>query len=136
MAISKLFTFAPSYLDFLLDGKADYFFQRNWPMPIRPRSKLLSWLKIFALWPIGCKTTSSRLPAQTFRAAENSMTLLSKNYGRSNLFVRIALLLFFGCWKITVTTFWLWNGQTCKYADQLVKYVQNARRPLTTLIKE
>ncbi len=57
--------------------------------------------------PIGCKTTSSRLPAQTFKAAENSMTLLSKNYGRSNLFVRIALLLFFGCWKITVTTFWL-----------------------------
>jgi len=30
----------------------------------------------------------------------------------------------------------LWAGQTCKYADQLIKYVQNVRRPLTTLIKE
>ena len=31
---------------------------------------------------------------------------------------------------------WLWTGQTSKYADQLIKYVQNARRSLTTLIKE
>ncbi len=31
---------------------------------------------------------------------------------------------------------WLWAGQTNRYAQQLIKYVQNARRPLTTLIKE
>ena len=48
----------------------------------------------------------------------------------------------FGDWrklndvKIEKTINWLWAGQTCKYADQLIKYVQNARRPLTTLIKE
>lgn len=48
----------------------------------------------------------------------------------------------FGNWrklddvKIEKTINWLWAGQTCKYADQLIKYVQNARRPLTTLIKE
>jgi len=48
----------------------------------------------------------------------------------------------FGDWrklndsKIEEIINWLWAGQTSKYADQLVKYVQNARKPLTTLIKE
>jgi len=50
--------------------------------------------------------------------------------------------LFFGDWrklddvKMEKIINRLWAGQTCKYADQLIKYVQNARRPLTTLIKE
>ena len=48
----------------------------------------------------------------------------------------------FGDWrklndsKIEKIINWLWTGQTSKYTDQLIKYVQNARRPLTTLIKE
>jgi mannitol-1-phosphate/altronate dehydrogenase len=48
----------------------------------------------------------------------------------------------FGDWrklndaKIENIVNWLWAGQTCRYAEQLVKYVQNARGPLTTLIKE
>ena len=48
----------------------------------------------------------------------------------------------FGDWrklddvKIEKIIRWLWTGQTSKYADQLIKYVQNARKPLTTLIKE
>jgi hypothetical protein len=45
----------------------------------------------------------------------------------------------FGDWrklddvKIEKIIRWLWAGQTCKYADQLIKYVQNARRPLKKL---
>jgi len=48
----------------------------------------------------------------------------------------------FGDWrklsdaKIENIVSWLWAGQTCQYAGQLIKYVQNARGPLTTLIKE
>jgi len=48
----------------------------------------------------------------------------------------------FGDWrklddsKIEKIINWLWTGQTSKYADQLIKYVQNARSSLTTLIKE
>jgi len=48
----------------------------------------------------------------------------------------------FGDWrklddvKIEKIIRWLWTGQTSKYADQLIKYVQNARKPLTTLIRE
>ncbi len=48
----------------------------------------------------------------------------------------------FGDWrklndsKIEKIINWLWTGQTSKYTDQLIKYVQNARRPLTILIKE
>jgi len=48
----------------------------------------------------------------------------------------------FGNWrklndvKIEKIINWLWAGQTSKYAERLIKYVQNARRPLTTLIKE
>ena len=48
----------------------------------------------------------------------------------------------FGDWrklndyKIEKIINWLWTGQTSKYTDQLIKYVQNARKPLTTLIKE
>ncbi len=48
----------------------------------------------------------------------------------------------FGNWrklndvKIEKIIRWLWAGQTSKYAERLIKYVQNARRPLTTLIKE
>ena len=47
----------------------------------------------------------------------------------------------FGDWhklndsKIEKIINWLWAGQTSKYADQLIKYVQNARRPLTALVK-
>jgi len=47
----------------------------------------------------------------------------------------------FGDWrklddvKIEKIIRWLWACQTCKYADQLIKYVQNARRPLTALVK-
>jgi mannitol-1-phosphate 5-dehydrogenase len=54
----------------------------------------------------------------------------------------LPIALRFGDWrklddvKIEKIIRWLWAGQTSKYADQLVKYVQNARRPLTTLIKE
>ncbi len=48
----------------------------------------------------------------------------------------------FGDWrklnnaKIEKIINWLWAGQTSQYAERLIKYVQNARRPLTTLIKE
>ncbi|MFH1884308.1 MAG: hypothetical protein ABIL62_16555 [Planctomycetota bacterium] len=48
----------------------------------------------------------------------------------------------FGDWrklndsKIEKIINWLWAGQTSKYTDQLIKYVQNQRKPLTTLIKE
>ncbi len=54
----------------------------------------------------------------------------------------LPIALRFGDWrklddvKIEKIINWLWAGQISKYADQLVKYVQNARRPLTTLIKE
>jgi mannitol-1-phosphate 5-dehydrogenase len=54
----------------------------------------------------------------------------------------LPIALRFGDWrkldnvKIEKIIRWLWAGQTSKYADQLIKYVQNARRPLTTLIKE
>jgi mannitol-1-phosphate/altronate dehydrogenase len=47
----------------------------------------------------------------------------------------------FGDWrklddvKIEKIINWLWAGQTCKYADQLIKYVQNARKRLTALVK-
>jgi len=48
----------------------------------------------------------------------------------------------FGDWcklsnaKIENIVNWLWAGQTCQYAGQLIKYVQNARGPLSALIKE
>ena len=47
----------------------------------------------------------------------------------------------FGDWrklndsKIEKIINWLWTGRTSKYADQLIKYVQNARKRLTTLVK-
>jgi mannitol-1-phosphate 5-dehydrogenase len=47
----------------------------------------------------------------------------------------------FGDWrklndsKIEKIINWLWTGQTSKYADQLIKYVQNARKRLTALVK-
>jgi len=46
----------------------------------------------------------------------------------------------FGDWrklndsKIEKIINWLWAGQTCKYADQLIKYIQNARRRLASLV--
>jgi len=48
----------------------------------------------------------------------------------------------FGDWrklndsKIEKIINWLWAGQTCKYADQLIKYVQNARKLLKELTIE
>ena len=47
----------------------------------------------------------------------------------------------FGDWrklndsKIEKIISWLWTGQTSKYADQLIKYVQNARKHLAVLVK-
>jgi len=47
----------------------------------------------------------------------------------------------FGDWrklndsKIEKIINWLWTGQTSKYADQLIKYVQNARKHLAVLVK-
>ncbi len=47
----------------------------------------------------------------------------------------------FGDWrklndsKIEKIINWLWTGQTCKDAPQLIKYVQNARKRLTALVK-
>ena len=47
----------------------------------------------------------------------------------------------FGDWrklndsKIEKIINWLWTGQTSKYADQLIKHVQNARKRLTALVK-
>jgi len=47
----------------------------------------------------------------------------------------------FGDWrklndsKIEKIINWLWTGQTSKYAGQLIKYVQNARKRLTALVK-
>jgi hypothetical protein len=47
----------------------------------------------------------------------------------------------FGDWrklddvKIGKIINWLWTGQTSKYADQLIKYVQTARKHLTALVK-
>jgi len=47
----------------------------------------------------------------------------------------------FGDWhklndsKIEKIIKWLWTGQTSKYTDQLIKYVQNARKRLTALVK-
>ena len=47
----------------------------------------------------------------------------------------------FGDWrklndsKIEKIINWLWTGQTSKYTDQLIKYVQNARKRLTALVK-
>ena len=35
--------------------------------------------------------------------------------------------------KIEKIINWLWAGQTSKYADQLIKYVQNARKRLKNL---
>jgi mannitol-1-phosphate/altronate dehydrogenase len=37
--------------------------------------------------------------------------------------------------KIEKIINWLWTGQTSKYTDQLIKYVQNARKRLTALVK-
>jgi mannitol-1-phosphate/altronate dehydrogenase len=54
----------------------------------------------------------------------------------------LPIALRFGDWrklddvKIEKIINWLWAGQTSQYAERLIKYVQNARRPLTTLIKE
>ncbi len=48
----------------------------------------------------------------------------------------------FGDWhklndsKIENIINWLWAGQTCKYADQLIKYVQNSRKLLKELTTE
>ena len=45
----------------------------------------------------------------------------------------------FGDWhklndsKIKKNINWLWAGKTCKYADQLIKYVQNAQKRLKEL---
>ncbi len=38
--------------------------------------------------------------------------------------------------KIKEIIGWLWANQTCKHAGQLIKYVQNAKRLLNTLLKE
>jgi len=49
--------------------------------------------------------------------------------------------LHFGDWrklndsKIEKIINWLWKGRTSKYTDQLIKYVQNARKRLTALVK-
>ncbi len=54
----------------------------------------------------------------------------------------LPIALRFGNWrklddvKIEKIINWLWAGQTSQYTERLIKYVQNARRPLTTLIKE
>ena len=54
----------------------------------------------------------------------------------------LPIALRFGDWrklddvKIEKIINWLWAGHTSQYAERLIKYVQNARKPLTTLIKE
>ncbi len=48
----------------------------------------------------------------------------------------------FGDWrklddaKIEKIINWLWKGQSCHYAEQIIKYVQNAKKRLTTFIAE
>jgi len=48
----------------------------------------------------------------------------------------------FGNWqklddaKIEKIINWLWSGKTNQYSGQIIKYVQNALKPLTKLIKE
>jgi len=52
----------------------------------------------------------------------------------------LPLDLHFGSWsdldyaKIETIINWIWNIQTGKYRQQLIKYVQNSRKPLKKLI--
>ncbi|MFQ6036303.1 MAG: hypothetical protein ACE5NM_10745, partial [Sedimentisphaerales bacterium] len=48
----------------------------------------------------------------------------------------------FGDWrrlddaKIEKIIVWLWSGQTCKYAERIIRCVQNSQKYLTTFIDE
>jgi len=76
-------------------------------------------------------------PANMALGAMAGIAVLLEAADENNL----PIALRFGDWrklndsKIEKIINWLWAGQTSQYAEQLIKYVQNARRPLTTLVK-
>jgi len=76
-------------------------------------------------------------PANMALGAMAGIAVLLEAADENNL----PIALRFGDWrklndsKIEKIINWLWAGQTSQYAEQLIKYVQNTRRPLTTLVK-